>query len=122
MAGTHSSADESQSLSIDTGRLWWLDDVNGKTIFFLKNRGITELRTQAVCGVGLGVGGQRTTCPRATRGRWLSRHIQSSRQSEEPKWATSKLLDPEKHLKNSKLPSGPSGQLYALVALTSSGC
>ena len=62
------------------------------------------------------------TCPRATRGRWLSRHIQSSRQSEEPKWATSKLLDPEKHLKNSKLPSGPSGQLDALVALTSSGC
>ena len=54
MAGTHSSADESQSLSIDTGRLWWLDDVNGKTIFFLKNRGITELRTQAVCGVGWG--------------------------------------------------------------------
>ena len=56
MAGTHSSADESQSLSIDTGRLWWLDDVNGKTIFFLKNRGITELRPQAVCGVGWGRG------------------------------------------------------------------
>ena len=43
MAGTRSSADGSQSLSIDASRLWWLDDVNGKTFFFLKNRGIMEL-------------------------------------------------------------------------------
>lgn len=56
MAGTRSSADGSQSLSIDASRLCWLDDVNGKTFFFLKNRGIMELRTQAVCGVGWGRG------------------------------------------------------------------
>lgn len=63
MAGTRSTMDESQSLSIDARALWWLDDVHGKTIFFLENRD-RGLRTQAVCGVGwgMGLGDRRVVC------------------------------------------------------------
>lgn len=54
MAGTRSTMDESQSLSIDARgcRLWWLDDVHGKTIFFLENHGIASSEPKLYAGWG----------------------------------------------------------------------